>query len=128
MEIWQADTHGRYAHPADRNPAPLDPNFEGHARVLTDAEGHDRIKTIKPGTYPINAEWSRPPLIHFDIHGRGTRLATQIYFEGDPLNPADRILQSTGGPEMLVARYRALGDEMEASALAAVWDVVIPEP
>src|SRR5689334_14417819 len=64
VELWQANTHGRYTHPSDTNPAPLDPNFEGFAVQDTDAEGRFRFKTIKPGAYPATATWMRPPHLH----------------------------------------------------------------
>src|SRR5712675_3509890 len=67
IEIWQANAHGRYTHPSDTNPAPLDPNFEGFAMQATDAEGRYRFKTIKPGAYPATANWMRPPHLHFEV-------------------------------------------------------------
>src|SRR5262247_2682619 len=66
IELWQANTHGRYVHPSDTNPAPLDPNFEGFAIQDTDAEGRFRFKTIKPGAYPANPTWMRSPHLHFE--------------------------------------------------------------
>ncbi len=95
VDVWQANTHGRYAHEADPNPAPLDENFQGWAQLKTDAEGRYRIKTIKPGAYPVMDGWSRPPHIHFKVARRGFHeLTTQMYFAGDPLNDVDRLLQS----------------------------------
>ncbi len=84
IEIWQANAHGRYAHPADDNPAPLDPNFQGYAKLLTDADGRYRFKTIKPSAYPAGA-FMRPAHIHFDVTGKLDRLVTQMYFPDDPL-------------------------------------------
>jgi protocatechuate 3,4-dioxygenase, beta subunit len=93
VDVWQANAHGRYAHEADPNPAPLDPDFQGWARFTTDAEGRWRIRTIKPGAYPVRDGWARPPHIHFKVARRGYReLTTQMYFAGDPLNDADRLL------------------------------------
>jgi protocatechuate 3,4-dioxygenase, beta subunit len=94
VEIWQANTWGRYDHEKDAgNPRPLDPNFQSWAEMLTDAEGRFRFKTIKPGSYPVgDDEWVRPPHIHFRVSRRGYHeLVTQMYFAGDPLNEPDRI-------------------------------------
>jgi protocatechuate 3,4-dioxygenase beta subunit len=98
LEIWQANAAGRYRHKKDGHPAPLDPNFSGAGRVLTDADGRYRFTTIKPGAYPwenhSNA-W-RPAHIHFSLFGPAfvTRLVTQMYFPGDPLLPCDPVLHS----------------------------------
>jgi protocatechuate 3,4-dioxygenase beta subunit len=112
VEIWQANAAGRYIHQRDRHPAPLDPNFTGMGRCLTDANGVYRFVTIKPGPYPwrnhTNA-W-RPSHIHFSLFGRAftQRLITQMYFPGDPLLPLDPIYQSITDPkarERLIATY-----------------------
>jgi protocatechuate 3,4-dioxygenase, beta subunit len=93
IDVWQANTHGRYDHEADPNPAPLDPNFQGWARFTTDAEGRYRFTTIKPGAYPVSPVWTRPPHIHFKVARRGYHeLTTQMYFAGHELNEADRLL------------------------------------
>ena len=93
VDVWQANTHGRYAHERDPNPAPLDPHFQGWARLTTDAEGRFRVRTIKPGAYPVGGGWSRPPHIHYKVARRGFHeLTTQMYFAGDPLNDSDRVL------------------------------------
>ena len=97
IELWQANAQGRYAHPADVNPAPLDPNFQGFGIQTTDAEGQYRFKTIKPAAYaigPMNPDAVRPPHIHFDVYGANTRLVTQMYFPGDPLFALDPIYNS----------------------------------
>lgn len=98
VEIWQANAAGRYRHNVDDHHAPLDPNFTGAGRTLTDAEGRYRFVTIKPGAYPwTNHEnaW-RPAHIHFSLFGLAfaTRLVTQMYFPGDPLFAYDPIFQS----------------------------------
>jgi protocatechuate 3,4-dioxygenase, beta subunit len=98
IEIWQANAAGRYAHARDNHPAPLDPNFTGTGRALTDEDGFYSFVTIKPGAYPWrNHEnaW-RPAHIHFSLFGPAlvTRLITQMYFPGDPLFAYDPILQS----------------------------------
>ena len=93
VHVWQANYHGRYAHPADNNPAPLDPDFQGYAKLRTDDAGAWRVKTIRPGAYPVGRGWSRPPHVHFKVsHPEYRELATQMYFAGDPLNAVDRIL------------------------------------
>ena len=96
VEIWQANAAGRYRHRNDQHDAPLDPNFSGGGRTLTDAEGRYRFVTIKPGAYPWRNHpnaW-RPAHIHFSLFGPAfvTRLVTQMYFPGDPLIPLDPIL------------------------------------
>ena len=102
IEIWQANAAGRYRHQVDRHPAPLDPNFTGAGRCLTDDEGRYRFVTIKPGAYPWGNHpnaW-RPAHIHFSVFGPAfaTRLVTQMYFPGDPLFPFDPIMQSVRDP------------------------------
>ncbi|WP_198369874.1 dioxygenase family protein [Roseomonas rosulenta] len=98
VELWQANAAGRYAHAIDTSPAPLDPNFQGHGRIRTDADGRYAFFTVKPGAYPVPVQetWWRPPHLHFSVFGPSclSRLVTQMYFPGDPLNEIDRILQS----------------------------------
>ena len=109
IEIWQANAAGRYAHRVDDHPAPLDPNFDGAGRCLTDSLGRYRFVTIKPGAYPwknhLNA-W-RPQHIHFSLFGRAftQRLITQMYFPGDPLFAQDPIFNSVPDP---AARQRMI--------------------
>ena len=98
VEIWQCNSAGRYTHANDQHDAPLDPNFSGEGRMLTDAEGRYRFVTIRPGAYPWNNHrnaW-RPAHIHFSLFGQAfvTRLVTQMYFPGDPLLPLDPIFNS----------------------------------
>jgi protocatechuate 3,4-dioxygenase beta subunit len=95
VHVWQANHHGRYAHPDDANPAPLDPHFQGYARLRTDGEGAFRVRTIVPGAYPVGRGWSRPPHVHFKVSHDGHReVTTQMYFAGEPLNAKDRILNA----------------------------------
>ncbi len=98
IEIWQCNAAGRYRNALDDHPAPLDPNFSGAGRMLTDAEGRYEFTTIKPGAYPWrnHANAWRPAHIHFSLFGTSfqTRLVTQMYFPNDPLFPYDPILQS----------------------------------
>src|SRR5688500_14769457 len=91
IEIWQANTYGRYSHPSDPNTAQLDPNFQGFAVLKTDDEGRYRFKTIKPGPYPVSATEIRPPHIHFDVEGKANRLVSQMFFPGEPLNEKDEL-------------------------------------
>ena len=131
VEIWQANAAGRYIDPADDHPAPLDPNFTGAGRCLTDAEGRYRFVTIKPGAYPWNNHpnaW-RPAHIHFSLFGPelGSRLVTQMYFPGDPLIPHDPVLGSISdqrGRDLLVAALDLAATE-PAWALAYRWDIVL---
>jgi protocatechuate 3,4-dioxygenase beta subunit len=126
VEIWQANTHGRYTHPSDTNPAPLDPNFEGFAVLTTDAEGRYRFKTIKPGAYPANPNWMRPPHIHFHVTGMSNRVITQMYFPGEPLNDKDLLLQEVrANKEGLIATVLPSTPEVEPDSLIVVWDIVL---
>jgi protocatechuate 3,4-dioxygenase beta subunit len=131
VEVWQANAAGRYRHQVDGHPAPLDPNFSGAGRVLTDDDGHYSFTTIKPGAYPWQNHpnaW-RPAHIHFSLFGRGfeQRLVTQMYFPGDPLFAHDPIFNSIRDPrsrELLVARFDLERTEPEW-ALAFAWDIVL---
>ena len=112
VEVWQANAQGRYAHARDNHPAPLDPNFTGAGRVVTDADGRYRFTTVKPGAYPWRNHpnaW-RPAHIHFSLFGPSfaTRLITQMFFPGDPLFPLDPVFNSVPDPkarERLVAQF-----------------------
>jgi protocatechuate 3,4-dioxygenase beta subunit len=120
VEIWQANAAGRYRHAVDQHHAPLDPNFTGCGRALTDAHGHYTFTTIKPGAYPWRNHpnaW-RPAHVHFSIFGPSfcTRLVTQMYFPGDPLLVRDPMYLSVPSEEArarLVARLD--------------WETTIPE-
>jgi protocatechuate 3,4-dioxygenase beta subunit len=134
IEIWQANSAGRYAHRVDNHPAPLDPNFSGAGRCLTDSEGRYRFVTIKPGAYPWRNHpnaW-RPQHIHFSMLGRAfpQRLVTQMYFPGDPLFGQDPIFNSIPDPkarERLIARFD-LGLTQPDWALGYEWDIVLRGP
>jgi protocatechuate 3,4-dioxygenase beta subunit len=95
VEIWQANSAGRYRHAIDQHNAPLDPNFTGAGHMLTDKEGNFRFVTIRPGSYPWRNHYNawRPAHIHFSVFGPAfaTRMVTQMYFPGDPLLPHDPI-------------------------------------
>lgn len=131
VEIWQANSAGRYHHDRDQHDAPLDPNFTGTGRCITDADGNYRFVTIKPGAYPWRNHpnaW-RPQHIHFSLFGPSfmTRLVTQMYFPGDPLLPYDPIFH--GIPDE-AARQRVisqfdLGLTEPEWALGYRWDIVL---
>ncbi|HET9877432.1 MAG TPA: protocatechuate 3,4-dioxygenase subunit beta [Mycobacterium sp.] len=112
VEIWQANASGRYIHQGDQHPAPLDPNFTGVGRCLTDDDGNYRFTTIKPGPYPWRNHHNawRPAHIHFSLFGTDftQRMITQMYFPGDPLFALDPIYQSITDQkarDRLVAAY-----------------------
>ncbi|HET7218268.1 MAG TPA: protocatechuate 3,4-dioxygenase subunit beta [Vicinamibacterales bacterium] len=131
VEIWQCNAAGRYLHARDDHPAPLDPNFSGAGRFLTDAQGRYRFITIKPGAYPWRNHpnaW-RPAHIHFSLFGSSfqSRLVTQMYFPNDPLFPFDPILQSipdARAQQRLVSRFDLSLTEPEW-ALGYRFDVVL---
>jgi protocatechuate 3,4-dioxygenase beta subunit len=123
IEVWQANSFGRYAHASDPNTkAALDPNFQGYATVTTDAEGRYRFKTIKPAPYPApEGGWMRAPHIHFDVQGRQDRKVTQMFFPGEPLNGQDKLLLGVRHDrESLIAAVTTRGGELVAS-----WDITL---
>jgi protocatechuate 3,4-dioxygenase beta subunit len=119
VEVWQANAGGRYCHEIDDHPAPMDPNFTGAGRTLTDENGVYRFLTIKPGAYPWRNHdnaW-RPAHIHFSLFGPAfaTRLVTQMYFPGDPLFAYDPVFQS-------------IPDERARQRLIAQFDLATTQP
>jgi protocatechuate 3,4-dioxygenase, beta subunit len=131
IEIWQANAAGRYTHNLDRHPAPLDPNFSGAGRCLTDNEGHYRFVTVKPGAYPWKNHHNawRPAHIHFSLFGSSfrSRLITQMYFPGDPLFEQDPIFQSVRDREAqkrMIATFDLETTEPEW-ALGYKFDIVL---
>jgi protocatechuate 3,4-dioxygenase beta subunit len=130
VELWQANAAGRYAHPSDQHDAPIDPNFGGAGRALTDAAGRYRFVTIRPGAYPWqnHANAWRPAHLHFSVFGPAfaTRLITQMYFPGDPLLELDPIFRAV--PERARERLIAAFDLAETRAdwaLGYRFDVVL---
>jgi len=100
LDVWQANSFGRYRHPGDTNPAPLDEHFQGWGQFTSDDQGRYRLRTIMPGAYPAAEGWMRPPHIHFRVSRRGYHeLTTQMYFAGHPLNDRDLILQELPAAE-----------------------------
>jgi protocatechuate 3,4-dioxygenase beta subunit len=120
VEIWQANSAGRYPHRVDQHDAPTDPNFTGCGRALTDKQGRYRFVTIKPGEYPWRNHYNawRPAHIHFSVFGPAfaTRLVTQMYFPGDPLLPYDPM-------------FNCIPDESARNRLISAldWETTLPE-
>lgn len=130
VEIWQANAHGRYSHPADHNPAPLDPNFQGFGTQATDADGRYRFRTIRPAAYPIdprNPGAVRTPHIHFDLRSGNRRLVTQMYFPDEPGNEADGIFRRLTETERRAATATLLPPArgLEPDAFALRFDIVL---
>jgi protocatechuate 3,4-dioxygenase beta subunit len=134
VELWQANSAGRYDHKVDQHPAPLDPNFSGVGRALTDSEGRYRFITIKPGAYP----WGNHPNawraqhIHFSLTGRALpqRLVTQMYFPGDPLFFQDPIFDAgldQRARNRMISTFD-LDETVPEWALAYQWDIVLRGP
>ncbi|HET9335486.1 MAG TPA: protocatechuate 3,4-dioxygenase [Sphingomicrobium sp.] len=124
VELWQCNAAGRYAHPGDRaNPAALDPNFQGFARLASDRDGEFKFRSVKPKDYdtPIGR---RTPHIHFAIDGHAERLVTQMYFPNEPLNDIDFLLKNAAPRESVIAEAidRLSSDPQ---ALAYRWTVVL---
>jgi len=123
VEIWQANAAGRYAHPNDSNPTPLDPNFDGFAVTETDAKGGYRFKTVVPAAYPAGPGRMRPPHVHFKVTGTREQLVTQMYFAGHEWNDRDPWLQSSRRKDALIV---ALHDAPGApGAKATTFDIVL---
>jgi protocatechuate 3,4-dioxygenase, beta subunit len=133
IEIWQANAAGRYIHKTDQHNAPLDPNFFGGGRCISDAEGRYRFYTIKPGAYPWKNHFNgwRPSHIHLSLLGPtiAARLVTQMYFPGDPLLAWDPLFQSApaGARERLVSKFSIDATEPDF-ALGYVFDIVLRGP
>jgi protocatechuate 3,4-dioxygenase beta subunit len=131
VELWQANAAGRYVHVADQHEAPLDPNFTGAGRAVTDAQGRYSFTTIRPGAYPWrnHANAWRPAHLHFSLFGPTflSRLVTQMYFPGDPLFAFDPIFNSIpdeAARQRLVARFD-LGATKPEWALGYQFDIVL---
>ena len=130
IELWQANAAGRYIHKEEQHDAPLDPNFFGGGRCVTDAEGRYRFQTVKPGAYPWGNHHNawRPAHIHFSLFGPTfvTRLVTQLFFPGDPLLDLDPIYQAApaGARERLISKFSIDVTEPEY-ALGYVFDIVL---
>jgi len=130
VEIWQANSSGRYDHEQDAgNPRPLDPNFQSWAEMLTDKDGGFRFKTIKPGAYPADdSGWIRPPHIHFRVSRRGYHeLITQMYFAGEPLNERDRIREALDPEdrERVTVAFQPAGADAESGSRLGLFDITL---
>ena len=128
VEVWHANAAGKYIHPNDSHDAPVDPNFYGAARLVAGDGGLVELRTIKPGAYPVpdTGGWWRPPHIHFSVSGRAwlSRLVTQMFFPGEPLNEADAILNAIRDGE---ARSRCIARFVpsEANHLLYEYQIVL---
>jgi protocatechuate 3,4-dioxygenase beta subunit len=124
IEIWQANTYGRYTHPSDPNTQyALDPDFDGYARLRTDRDGRYAITSIKPGPYATARGDMRAPHIHFEVQGSVDRKVTQVFFPDEPLNALDRHLNSVRRTETLIASVSA--SSSGGSVIVATWDIVL---
>jgi protocatechuate 3,4-dioxygenase alpha subunit len=121
VEIWQANSHGRYAHPDDARDVPLESAWQGFGRVPTDEDGRFRFTTIKPGRVPAPDGGLQAPHINVTIFMRGLlkHLVTRIYFEGDPANAEDAVLNSVPAER----RATLLARPANGNAQALTWDV-----
>ncbi|HKQ27650.1 MAG TPA: protocatechuate 3,4-dioxygenase subunit beta [Burkholderiales bacterium] len=123
VEIWHCNAAGKYIHPNDSNDAPADPNFYGAARLLADDNGQVELRTIKPAAYPVpdTDGWWRPPHVHFSVWGRVwlSRLVTQMFFPGEPLNERDAILNSVRDAQ---ARERCIARFIPSRGHALVYE------
>ena len=124
IEVWQANAAGKYRHPDDMNPAPLDPDFQGYARLLSGADGSFRILTVKPGSYPAPIG-IRTPHVHFEIRSQEFRLATQIYFPDEPLNAVDPLLASMPTRHLNPALVMAHREDGPSGVKRFRWDAVL---
>jgi protocatechuate 3,4-dioxygenase, beta subunit len=121
IELWQANAAGRYSHPADTSSAPLDPNFQGFAKLVSGRDGSYRYTTIKPGPYPDGDSSPRPPHIHLDVAGRRDRLVSQMLFPGEPLNETDDVLPEWARPRLTAT---ALG-KGASGEMRYAWDIIL---
>lgn len=125
IEIWQADSLGHYTHPSDRTSGLADPNFGGYANIRSDRDGHYRFVSVKPAAYPDDgAGGMRAPHIHFQITGKINRLATQMYFPGEPLNDTDRVLAfANSARERLILNVNS--STAASGLMLGTWDIVL---
>jgi protocatechuate 3,4-dioxygenase beta subunit len=121
VDLWQANAAGKYDHPNDRNDAPKDSNFQGFARLESDAAGLIEVTTVKPGSYPSGRRM-RTPHLHWSFSADGADLTTQMYFPGEALNERDQVLSRLADPRSVIARP---GPARESGAQGFVWDVVL---
>ena len=118
IDLWQANSVGRYMHPGDTSDLPLDPDFQGSAILTTDAEGNYRLRTILPGIYPAG-DSVRPRHIHWDVTTRTARMTTQMYFPGEKENSLEKILDTDN-------RVATVARPLDGDVTAYRWDVIVP--
>lgn len=133
VEIWQANVWGRYNHPRHDNAnLPDDPNFFGFGHTETDGNGAYRFRSIKPGAYPDNPNWLRPPHIHFAVFPpKSETWTTQMYFAGEVLNDKDFLLQGIKDPkarQRVVVPFKPAGPKFDPKSELGVFDIVIGQP
>jgi len=125
VEIWQADSRGRYTHPHDPNPAAPDTDFQGYGLQRTDDQGRYRFRTVKPAAYSFDGGM-RTPHVHFQITSPRERKVTQMFFPGEPLNEQDQILRAVPrDPARLIARIDASAPGVEPGAKLVTFDIVL---
>ena len=131
IEIWQANSAGRYVHIEEIHDAPLDPNFLGAGITISDSDGNYKFTTVKPGSYPWGNHHNawRPAHIHFSLFGRSfvDRLVTQMYFEGDPLFKYDPIFNSIPdkkAKDRLIAKF-SIEDTIPEFAHAYIFNIIL---
>lgn len=133
VEVWQANAAGRYIHTKDQWDAPIDPNFTGTGRAITDADGRYRFTTVRPGAYPWSNHYNawRPAHIHFSLLGPAfaTRLVTQMYFPDDPLIEIDPIANAVPHPyrQRMVSRFD-IATTKSNWALGYIFDIILRGP
>jgi protocatechuate 3,4-dioxygenase beta subunit len=125
VEIWQANSLGKYRHPSDTTPVPIDPNFDGFAVLKTDRQGRYEFRTIKPGAYRTPHGDMRPPHIHFMVDFGADRLITQLYFAGEPENATDRWLQAAPQPDLLIVSLEDCAPGSSSASKVAKFNIVL---
>ena len=127
VELWQANAVGRYTHPSDPNPAPLDPLFTGYGVQLADGEGRFRFTTIKPGPCPFDKARIRSPHLHFQVTGQTDRRVTKMFYAGESLNEQDVVLQAAfRNRDGLIAELQPPPPDADPQSRLVRWDIVIP--
>ena len=125
IEIWQANSAGKYRHPSDKTSEPLDPNFDGFAVLTTDREGGYSFRTVKPGGYRTPHGDLRPPHIHFLVDFGADRLITQMYFAGEPENATDRWLRAAPQPDLLIVSLEEPAAGASVASRMATFNIVL---
>jgi protocatechuate 3,4-dioxygenase, beta subunit len=123
VEIWQANSHGRYAHPNDDSAQPLDEHFNGFAVVTTGADGRYAFRTVRPSAYQVSPERWRPAHIHFSVTGKTEQLVTQMYFKGEAFNETDSWLNSAARKDALIVDPKPRSGD--SSSLEVSFDIIL---